>query len=87
MKAGHVVDLSYKLHWLNDEPKMVREQTELARTVATRIGMGGEPGALRPQGLKKFVVEFYGAPLANVPPTEPTARTRTWSITRPCLTA
>ena len=67
VKAGRVVDLSYKLHWLNDEPKMVREQTQLARTVATRIGMGGEPGTLRPKGLKKFVVEFYGAPLANVP--------------------
>ncbi len=29
VKAGHVVDLSYKLHWRNDEPELVREQTQI----------------------------------------------------------
>jgi periplasmic glucans biosynthesis protein len=68
VQAGRVLDLDYKLHWLNDEPSPVRDQAQLARTVATRIGTGGEPGTLRPAGLKKFVVEFSGATLANIPP-------------------
>ncbi len=67
VKAGSTLDLAYKLHWLNDEPKAVREQAQLARTVATRIGTGGEPGTPRPQGVKKFVVEFFGSSLSTVP--------------------
>ncbi len=67
VKAGRVIELNYKLHWLNDEPKSVGEQAQLARTVATRIGTGGEPGTVRPQGVKKFVVEFLGPSLATLP--------------------
>ena len=35
--------------------------------VATRIGRGGQPGQPRPQGVRKFMVEFIGGPLANLP--------------------
>lgn len=67
VKAGRVVDLAYTLHWLNDEPEHVANQTRLARAVATRIGHGGEPGQVRPRGVKKFVVEFLGSSLAALP--------------------
>src|SRR3546814_19262155 len=39
----------------------------VARCVATRIGRGGEPGKPRPPGLNKFVVEFDGDALRNLP--------------------
>ena len=35
--------------------------------MATRIGRGGQPGQPRPPGVRKFMVEFIGAPLANIP--------------------
>ena len=59
-EAGSSVDISYRLYWLADEPK----PTELARCVATRLGNGGQPGRPRPHGVRKFMVEFLGAPLA-----------------------
>jgi len=62
-KAGSEYRLHYKLHWLADEPY----PTALARCVATRLGNGGEPGKPRPQGVRKFVVEFIGAPLEKLP--------------------
>lgn len=67
VKAGSVLDLVYNLHWLNHEPAHVASQMTLARSVASRIGNGGEPGQPRPQGVKKFVVEFFGANLATLP--------------------
>ncbi len=60
VKAGAALDLAYKLHWQGGEPPHVAQQMTLARTVASRIGNGGEPGQPRPQGVKKFVVEFFG---------------------------
>ena len=57
------VDLRYRLHWLADEPY----PSELARCVATRLGNGGQPGQPRPKGVRKFMVEFLGGPLANLP--------------------
>jgi len=35
--------------------------------VATRLGVGGQPGRPRPEGVRKFVVEFSGGPLADLP--------------------
>jgi len=60
---GASFDLSYRLHWLADEPF----PTELARCVATRLGNGGQPGRPRPKGVRKFVVEFLGGPLEKLP--------------------
>jgi periplasmic glucans biosynthesis protein len=61
--AGEAVELGYRLYWQADEP----HPAELARCVATRLGKGGQPGQPRPAGVRKFVVEFLGGPLANLP--------------------
>jgi periplasmic glucans biosynthesis protein len=60
---GASFDYSYRLHWLADEPY----PTSLARSVATRLGNGGQPGQPRPVGVRKFVVDFLGGPLAKLP--------------------
>jgi glucans biosynthesis protein len=62
--AGSEFNLAYRLHWLADEPY----PTDLARCVATRLGNGGQPGMeQRPKGVRKFLVEFLGGPLADLP--------------------
>jgi glucans biosynthesis protein len=60
--AGNSYRLRYRLHWLKDEPF----PSPLARCVATRMGNGGQPGQARPQNVRKFMVEFKGAPLENL---------------------
>jgi glucans biosynthesis protein len=62
-QAGDRVELQYRLHWLADEPY----PTPLGRCFATRLGRGGQPGQLRPEGVRKFMVEFLGGPLASLP--------------------
>ncbi len=62
-KPGDHLDMSYKVHWLADEPF----PTDLARCVATRLGNGGIPGQPRPKGVRKFMVEFLGGPLKDLP--------------------
>ena len=62
-RAGSVFDLSYRMYWQADEP----HPSGLARCVATRLGRGGQAGQPRPIGVRKFVVEFLGAPLAALP--------------------
>lgn len=61
--AGTHIELAYRLHWLADEPF----QSGLGRCVATRMGNGGQPGQPRPQGVRKFMLEFLGGPLAALP--------------------
>jgi glucans biosynthesis protein len=61
--AGSEVNLSYRLYWRADEPF----PTDLARCVATRLGNGGQPGQPRPKGVRKFMVEFQGPLLENLP--------------------
>lgn len=55
--------LRYRLHWVDREPVA----SPLAQCVATRIGRGGQPGQPRPGGVRKFMVEFLGGPLAQLP--------------------
>ncbi|WP_395666770.1 glucan biosynthesis protein [Methylocella sp.] len=62
-RAGAAFDLGFTLYWEADEPF----PTDLARVVATRLGNGGQPGQPRPKGVRKFMVEFYGPPLADLP--------------------
>ncbi len=62
-RAGASYRLRYRLHWSADEPY----PTPLARCVATRLGRGGQPGQARPAGAEKFVVEFLGGPLTDLP--------------------
>ena len=54
-KAGNAYDLSYRLHWVNDEPY---PGEMIAQTIATRVGRGGEPGKPRPANVYRFAVEF-----------------------------
>ncbi|MDB4974095.1 MAG: glucan biosynthesis protein [Myxococcaceae bacterium] len=54
----------YRLFWQADEPYPAGSN---AVVVATRIGRGGQPGKPRPPGVTKFVVEFAGKVLGNVP--------------------
>jgi len=61
--AGAEMTLAYRLHWVAEEPF----PSGLALVVATRLGRGGQPGLPRPKGVRKFVVEFLGAPLAALP--------------------
>jgi glucans biosynthesis protein len=61
--AGTYMELAYKLYWQAEEPF----PGQLAHCVATRLGNGGQPGQPRPRGVRKFMVEFSGAPLENLP--------------------
>ena len=63
VKAGDRLGLSYRLHWLAEEPYPAET---IAQVVATRIGRGGEPGKPRPAGLTKFVVAFAGKALEGI---------------------
>ncbi len=61
--AGTQLKMRYRLYWSAEEP----HPTPLARCVATRLGLGGQPGRPRPEGVRKFVVEFLGGPLVGLP--------------------
>ena len=61
--AGDSIALGYRLHWLADAPY----PTLLGRCIATRLGRGGQPGLPRPDGVRKFMVEFLGGPLTKLP--------------------
>jgi glucans biosynthesis protein len=62
--AGTKWDFSYRLYWQSDEPFF---PPELARCVATRLGNGGQPGQPRPKNTRKFMIEFLGGPLNDLP--------------------
>ncbi|MDR2982048.1 MAG: glucan biosynthesis protein D [Puniceicoccales bacterium] len=61
-KTGSYYKLRYKMHWVKDEPA-----GPLARCVALRLGNGGQAGTQRPEGVRKFVIEFMGGPLSALP--------------------
>lgn len=54
-KAGSAWRLRYKLHWRDDHPYPA---TNIAQTLSTRIGRGGQPGLPRPANTWKIAVEF-----------------------------
>ena len=60
VKAGSDWSFSYRLHWLAKEPYL---STTVGRVQHTRLGRGGVPGQPRPDGARKFVVDFAGGPL------------------------
>ena len=62
-QAGAHHHLRYRLHWTAEDPF----PAAIATCVATRIGRGGQPGQPRPKGREKFVVEFLGPTLADLP--------------------
>jgi glucans biosynthesis protein len=61
-RAGQAIELRYRTTWSAEEPF----PTPLARVVATRFGNGGQAGTARPQGVRKFMVEFRGEPLTRL---------------------
>ncbi len=62
-RGGQEINIAYRLYWLADQPFPM----QLARCVASRLGNGGQPGKPRPKGVRKFMVEFLGGPLAALP--------------------
>src|SRR4051812_602510 len=62
-RAGSAFEFRYRTHWVADEPY----PPVLARCLATRMGNGGQAGTVRPKGVRKFIVEFKGEPLAGLP--------------------
>jgi glucans biosynthesis protein len=56
MKPGEQRGYGYRLSWLDDIPF----PETLGRATATWTGMGGRPGQQRPQGVRKFVIDFQG---------------------------
>jgi len=61
--AGSHWSFAYRLHWLADEPY---PPESVGRVRHTRLGRGGIPGQPRPQGVRKFVIDFEGGPLADL---------------------
>lgn len=62
-RAGQALDVRYRMRWAADEPS----PPLIARCTATRLGNGGQAGTVRPQGVRKIMVEFKGEPLARLP--------------------
>ncbi len=63
VKAGSEWSFDYRLFWNADEPY---PSTTVAKVIHTRLGNGGVPGQPRPDGIKKFVIDFEGAPLHDI---------------------
>jgi len=55
--AGAERRYRYKLTWLDE----IAFPETLAFSIATWTGLGGVPGQKRPQGVRKFVIDFQGA--------------------------
>ena len=62
VKAGDPFSFDYRLYWTKDEPYPVNS----AHVIATRRGMGGNPGVMD-ERLKdvKYVIDFEGGDLAS----------------------
>lgn len=63
IKAGSAWTFNYRLFWNAEEPY---PPEAVARVIHTRLGNGGVPGQPRPDGIKKFVIDFEGGPLKDV---------------------
>jgi glucans biosynthesis protein len=61
-KAGNAYHLQYRLHWTDGEPFPPGRAT----CVATRLGLGGQPGQIARPDAVKFVVEFLGGALSGI---------------------
>ncbi len=69
--AGQELEYRYLLTW-GDLP---RDDDALARVIALRSGIGGVSGVESDGTTRKFVVDFQGGPLGNLPPdSEVTAK-------------
>ena len=65
IKNGDSLSFDYRLYWQNSEPAY---PGTIAKVVATRLGRGGIPGQNPwPRDSRKFVVDFSGGPLSQMP--------------------
>ncbi len=62
LRAGQERRFRYKLSWLDKGPM----PEDLGRTIATWTGLGGRPGQKRPEGVRKFVIDFHGQVFAGL---------------------
>ena len=56
-KAGQQQRWRYRLSWLDD----IAFPEAVGRAMGTWTGMGGRPGHKRPDGVRKFVIDYQGA--------------------------
>ena len=56
LKAGQTARYRYRLSWLDDIPF----PDTLGRATATWTGLGGRPGFNRPDGVRKYVIDWQG---------------------------
>jgi glucans biosynthesis protein len=56
VKAGQSHRWRYRLSWLDSVPF----PEDVARATGTWTGVGGRPGHKRPDGVRKFVIDFQG---------------------------
>lgn len=61
-KAGQSGRWRYRLSWLDD----IAFPANLARATGTWTGLGGRPGHKRPDGVRKFVIDFQGPVFATL---------------------
>ena len=62
--SGDSLAFDYRLYWQDREPAYPED---IARVVATRLGIGGIPGQIPPpRNTRKFVVDFTGGPLMQM---------------------
>ncbi len=59
-RAGSEWSFTYRLFWNAEEPY---PSSSAARAIHTRLGNGGVPGQPRPDGVRKFVIDFAGSAL------------------------
>lgn len=66
-EAGTEWAFHYRLYWCEQPPF----QPDFGHTVATRVGVGGGPGEEADVDLRKFVIDFAGGQLEDIPHDAP----------------
>lgn len=61
-RAGDQRSYGYRLTWLDD----ISFPDSIGRAVGTWTGMGGTPGYKRPEGVRKYVIDFDGPVFAGL---------------------
>jgi len=64
-QPGREMSFRYRLYWGAHPPK----RPTVAEVVATRVGVGGVPGVKHTGPLRKFVLDFQGGSLPQLPET------------------
>ena len=62
LKAGQPASYRYRLSWLDD----IEFPEALGRATATWTGIGGRPGVRRPDGVRKYVIDWQGPVFAGL---------------------